>query len=182
VLPKPLRFLPLHSRADKSLDLSTTKLSSDIASDLLEPLELPVSPDEVAHASPMNDVTTQAQVLGITAEPTSLSLDEIQEAQPIDDNLQLVIQALVNKVKPPQGSLCDYPEEAGTLFSQWDSLVLEEDILYRRYHYPDGTTKYLQMVLPVKLRCLYVERLPWTPTGSLFISSSPSQNLCILPL
>ena len=107
----------------------------------------------------MNDVTTQAQVLGITAEPTSLSLDEIQEAQPIDDNLQLVIQALVNKVKPPQGSLCDYPEEAGTLFSQWDSLVLEEDILYRRYHYPDGTTKYLQMVLPVKLRCLYVERL-----------------------
>jgi len=79
----------------------------DIASDLLEALELPVSLDEVAHTSSTNDVTACTQVLGITAEPTSLSLDEIREAQSIDDNLQLVIQALVNKVKPPQGRLHD---------------------------------------------------------------------------
>jgi len=62
-------------------------------------------------------------------------------------------------VKPPQGTLCEYPEEACTVFSQWDSLVLEDDALYRRYHYPDGTTQYLQVVLPVKLRCPYIERL-----------------------
>jgi len=78
---------------------------------------------------------------GITAEPSSLSLDEICEAQAADDNLQLVIQALVEGVKPPHGSLRNYPEEARILFSQWDSLVLEESILYRRYHYPDGTTQ-----------------------------------------
>jgi len=59
VLPEPLRFLPFHSQADKSSDLSTTKLSPDIASDLLEAPELPVLPDEVAHASTMNDVTAQ---------------------------------------------------------------------------------------------------------------------------
>jgi len=86
-------------------------------------------------------------------------LDEIREAQSIDDSLQLVTQALVDKVKPPRGSLCDYPEEARVLFSQWDSLVLEEGVLYRRYHYPDSTTKYLQMVLPVKFRRPYVEHL-----------------------
>jgi len=31
--------------------------------------------------------------------------------------------------------------------------------LYRRYHYPDGTTKYLQVVIPTALRRPYVERL-----------------------
>ena len=32
-------------------------------------------------------------------------------------------------------------------------------MLYRRYHYPDGTTKYLQVVIPTALRRPYVERL-----------------------
>jgi len=40
-----------------------------------------------------------------------------------------------------------------------DSLVLEDSVLYRRYHYPDGTTQYLQVLLPAKLRRPYVERL-----------------------
>jgi len=53
----------------------------------------------------------------------------------------------------------DYPEEAHILFSQWDSLVLDEAVLYRCYHYLDGTTQYLQVVLHVKLRHLYVERV-----------------------
>jgi len=158
-LPTPLRFLPLHSLADKSSDLSPNKLMPDFASDPLEMPELPVSPDEATHASPMNDVMARTQVLGIITEPTSVTLDEIREAQSIDDNLQPVIQALMNKVKPPQGTLREYPEEARTLFSQWDSLVLENNVLYRRYHYPDGTTQYLQVVLPVKLRHPYVERL-----------------------
>ena len=98
-------------------------------------------------------------MLGVTTEPTSITLDDIREAQSIDDNLQPVIQALVEGVKPPQGSLRDYLEEARMLFSQWDSLVFEDSILYRRYHYPDGTTQYLQMVLHTKLRHPYVEHL-----------------------
>jgi len=53
----------------------------------------------------------------------------------------------------------DYPEEARILLAQWDSLVLDNDVLYRRYHYPDGTTKYLQVVIPAALRRPYVERL-----------------------
>jgi len=81
----------------------------------------------------MNDITAWTQVVGITTKPTSINLDEIREVQSVDDNLQPVIQALVNKVKPPQGSLRDYPKETWTLLSQWNSLVLEDDVLYRRY-------------------------------------------------
>jgi len=55
-LPAPLRFLPLHSRADQSADLSPTSSPPDIASDLLEVPVFPVSPSEAAHASPTNDV------------------------------------------------------------------------------------------------------------------------------
>jgi len=57
------------------------------------------------NASPTNDVMAQTQVLEVISEPTSLNLDKIREVQSIDDYLQPVIQALVDKVKPPQGSL-----------------------------------------------------------------------------
>ena len=40
-----------------------------------------------------------------------------------------------------------------------DLLVLDDVVLFRRYHYPDGTTQYLQIVLTAKLRRPYVERL-----------------------
>jgi len=62
-------------------------------------------------------------------------------------------------VKPPQDGVRDYSEKVRVLFAQWDSLVLEGSVLYRRYHYPDGTTRYLQVVLPVKLRRPYMERM-----------------------
>jgi len=101
----------------------------------------------------------RTHVCSITAEPASLSLEDIREAQAADDSLQPVIQALMDRVKPPQDGLQDYPEEARILFAQWDSLVLEDSVLYRRYHYPDGTTRYLQVVLPVKLRRPYIERM-----------------------
>jgi len=65
----------------------------------------------------------------------------------------------VDGVKPPQDSLRDFLEEARILFFQWDSLVLKDGVMYRHYHYPDGTTRYLQVVILAKLRRPYVERL-----------------------
>jgi len=130
-LPVPIHFRPLYSQTDMSSDLSNAKSTPNSVSDPLEAPELPVSLDEATHASPTNDITAWAQVLGVTAEPTSISLDDIREAQSVDDNLQPVIQALTDQVKPPQGRLHDYPKEARTLFSQWDSLVLEDNVLYR---------------------------------------------------
>ena len=89
-LPAPLRFLPLPSQTDKSPDLSPLNPPDDIASDLLEVPELPVSPSEATHASPTNDVTAWTQVFGVTAEPSSLSLDEIREAQSVNIGLMVV--------------------------------------------------------------------------------------------
>jgi len=65
-LPAPLHFLLLHSQPDKPSDLSYHHPPIDIAPDLLEAQELPVSPNEAAHASPTNDVTARIQVFGVT--------------------------------------------------------------------------------------------------------------------
>jgi len=59
----------------------------------------------------------QSQVLGVTTKPASITLHDIHESQSVDDNLQPVIQALAEGVKPPQGSLRDYLEEARVLLS-----------------------------------------------------------------
>ena len=54
---------------------------------------------------------------------------------------------------------------------------MEAGVLYRRYHCPDGTTLYLQVVVPVKLRRPYIERLhagTFRPYQNLYVSGSAS--------
>ena len=51
------------------------------------------------------------------------------------------------------------PQEARDLIFQWESLLIQNDLLYRKYCHPDGATRYLQLVLPGKIRRQYVERL-----------------------
>jgi len=158
-LPTPLRFPPRNTQVERSQDSVLSTGLTDNVSDFLEaPVSL-VSPSDATSASPTNGAQLQTHVCGITAELVSLALEDIREAQIADDSLRPVIQALSDCMKPPQENLRDYPEEARVLFAQWDSLVLENNVLYRRYHYPDGTTRYLQVVLPAKLRRPYIERM-----------------------
>jgi len=103
--------------------------------------------------------TARSQVLSITTEPASINLDDICEAQSADDNLQPVIQALVEGVKPPQGSLRNYPEEARVLFSQWIRSSLRIASCIAAITTQTVPLSTLQVVLPAKLRHPYVERL-----------------------
>ena len=70
-----------------------------------------------------------------------------------------MIQALLDQKQPASADLRQYPEDARVLFAQWDSLVLQDGTLYRKFHYPDGTVNFLQIVLPTKLRRPFIERL-----------------------
>jgi len=133
--------------------------SSDIASDQLESPVSPALPDEVIHASLTDDVMAWKQVLEVFSEPASISLDEIRDAQSTDDSLQPVMQALRDLVQPPHRGIQEFPEDARILLSQWNSVVLQDGVLYRRFHYLDGTTNFLQIVLPTKIRHPYIERL-----------------------
>jgi len=117
---------------------------------------LPASPTP---SSSDNNTTWRVQAIAATPDPPPNTLDEIRAAQAADDNLLPVIQALLEQKQPASADLRQYPEEARVLFPQWDSLVLQDGTLYRKFHYPDGTVNFLQIILPTKLRRPFIERL-----------------------
>jgi len=89
----------------------------------------------------------------------SITMDKICQAQTDDDSLQPVIQLLKDQDKPPHSSLHHYPEDMHVLLSQWDSMLHHEDVFHCRFHYLDGTTNFLQIILPAKLHQSHIERL-----------------------
>jgi len=108
---------------------------------------------------PATDTVTRVQAIAATPERLSIALHDICAAQAEDDNLLPVIQALLDQNQPAHADLREYPEEARILLAQWDSLVLQDGTLYQKFHYPDGTVNFLQIILPAKLCRPFIERL-----------------------
>jgi len=97
-----------------------------------------------------------------SAEPRDdqpLDLDCIRQAHSVDDGIIPIMDCYRAGAHPDQLDIRQYPAEARILFGQWDSLVVHDDVLYRRYHHVDGITKFLQLVLPGALRRRFVEKL-----------------------
>ena len=89
----------------------------------------------------------------------SIPFDVIWAAQSKDDGLSSIISQVVSGGEPDPTNIRQHTEEARILLAQWASLVVRDGILYRRFHLPDGTTQYLQVVLPARLRKAYIEQL-----------------------
>ena len=89
---------------------------------------------------------------------SSFAHDELRAAQAADDGLSAVIAYRKDGNQPGKEEVRTLPE-ARELLLQWESLLVEDDILYRKFQHLDGATKYTQLVLPGKLRCDYIERL-----------------------
>jgi len=119
----------------------------------------PASPDAPLSDSPATDTVTQVQAITATPDPPSITLDDIRAVQAEDDNLLPVIQALLDQKQPAHADLRQYPEEARVFLAQWDSLVLQDGTLYRKFHYPDGMVNFLQIVLPAKMCRPFIEQL-----------------------
>ena len=85
--------------------------------------------------------------------------DEILTAQAGDKAIRSILDYL-QKGRPPDASeIRQLSGEARQMVLQWDSLILREDILYRRFQHADGSTKYFQLVLPGRMRKNYLEKL-----------------------
>jgi len=94
-----------------------------------------------------------------TSKLADITLDDIRIAQGADDCLQPIMKALEDCAQPPHSDMRQYPEETRILLSQWESLVLQDSLLYRKFYRPDGSVEFLQIVLPVKLWRPYIECL-----------------------
>jgi len=119
-------------------------------------MDTPVTSEDSILAPPAPDFAARCETMPRLAD---ISLHDICEAQAADDCLQLIIKALEDCAQLPHSDMRQYPEETRILLSQWESLVLQDGILYRKFHRPDGSVEFLQIVLPVKLRRCYIERL-----------------------
>jgi len=60
---------------------------------------------------------------------------------------------------PDRDEIRTVPEEAKEMLLQFESLVVKNEILYRRYMHRDGSTKHFQLILPTKMRREYIERI-----------------------
>jgi len=99
------------------------------------------------------------QVETPSADVNHVDLDSIRTAQAEDDSIKVVVDHLGAGADPGDIDIRQYPEDARQLFGQWESLVVRDGVLYRRFYHPDGTTKFLQVVLPPVLCRPFVEKL-----------------------
>jgi len=93
------------------------------------------------------------------------SKEELQVLQKEDTNIGPVQLWLEAGVRPPREFLdCD-SSELKTYWAQFDSFVLVEGVVYRKFERPDGTNRYLQLLLPKSLRQRFLEIVHAQATG-----------------
>jgi len=85
--------------------------------------------------------------------------DELITAQMAEDAIRITVEYCRKGVPPDKDEICTIPEEAKELLLQFESLLVRSNILYCRYQHRDGSTKYLQLILPSKMHREYIERI-----------------------
>jgi len=139
----------------------------DIIIEQVEEVELEpelASPDEQGQLAPLHELS-QGNAMAASATPVNPDRDdmftreELIAAQQAEEAIRITLE-FCEKGKPPD---CDeiktVPEEAKEPLLQFETLVVKNGLLYRRYVHRDGSTKHLQLILPTKLRKEYIERI-----------------------
>jgi len=86
--------------------------------------------------------------------------DELRRAQEADESIKVVLDWRKQLQTPPSWTIVQpHSEEVRILWGQWDSLTVDDGILYRLFYNTDGTTRYKQVVLPVSLRETFVRKV-----------------------
>jgi predicted aspartyl protease len=119
--------------------------------------------------APQNQVNTNmlnsvARLYNVTAAVTpldsesSLSLDNIRDAQNADESISPILTALTkSNNRPSQDFLTDKDNETRAYWAQWSSLTVQNGVLYRKFSTAAGETKFLQLIVPHVLREKFIE-------------------------
>ena len=90
----------------------------------------------------------------------------LQQAQEFDPDIGPVLNWLrTDGVRPSWEVVAPYSEDTKLYWAQWDSLCVQDGVLYRAWETPKGDQKILQLLLPRKLRPQVLHDLHNTPTG-----------------
>jgi len=127
------------------------------------------STSEQEQSSPLHELS-QGNAMAASAVPVGqggntrdsddmFTREEIIAAQKAEDAIRITIEHCNKGVPPDRDEIRTIPEEAKELLLQFESLLVQNDILYRRFQHRDGSTKYLQLILPTKMRKEYIEHI-----------------------
>ena len=103
--------------------------------------------------------------------------ESIKLEQRNDDIISPIIKSLEEGVRPNPVEIQGSSQEARNLWSNWSRLVLQDDILYRRWESENGRKDKLQVVVPKSLKrtvlqyCTTVHRVVIWVLPKLYIKS-----------
>jgi len=139
----------------------------DIIVEQVEEVELEpelASSSEPEPSPPLHKLS-QGNAMAASATPVDPDLDdmftreELVAAQQAEEAVPVTVE-YCKKGKPlDRDEIRTIPEEAKDMLLQFETLVVKNNLLYRRYVHRDGSTKHLQLILPTKMRREYVEHI-----------------------
>ena len=103
----------------------------------------------------------QSSELSIPEAGVELTLEIIAEAQRGDINLRPLLNAAS---RPDWRAVQSSSEETRALWAQFDSMIVQNDVLYRKYYSASGEVKHLQIVMPTALRKKFLTAIHSPPT------------------
>ena len=87
----------------------------------------------------------------------AFTIENIKKAQTADYSIRTMVDLLNQfRAQPPWNQVQNSGEEVRVLWGQYDSLVVQDGVLYHRFYKPDGVVSHLQVVLPPPLRKAYI--------------------------
>ncbi len=153
-----------HCESLESKDSSKEELEQPEGIDAMQGRELlPVASTSIQPNTPRTVSPSVGQ------QDFAWTLAELRQAQLEDPDLAPISQCFSDSdVRPPWAAVAPAGEATKVYWAQWDSLRLQDGVLYRVWETPAGDQHMLQLVLPKKLRPFVLQQLHSTPTGGHF--------------
>ena len=100
---------------------------------------------------------------------SSESAANIRQEQLADEIIGFILRCREQSEDQPEWSLvADRSDEVRTYRAQWASLTIYDGMLYRRFYAGDGSTKYMQLIVPPSMREAIVRQAHGGITGGHF--------------
>ena len=96
---------------------------------------------------------------------STVNLDLLKKLQRSDSVIGKIVTWKEQNVKPKWSDIAQYSVELKFYWNRLDSMVLEKEILYRKFESTNDKSYNLQIVLPKEMRNLVLKELHDSPTG-----------------
>jgi len=152
-IPEPMIVVPYDPDIIVKEEVEEVELEPELA-----------SPDEQGQPPPLHELS-QRNAMAAFATPADPDRDdmftkeELVVAQQAEEAIRVTVEFYKKGEPPDRDEIRTVPEEAKQLLLQFETLVMKDELLYRRFVHRDGSTKHLQLILPTKLRKEHIEHI-----------------------